>query len=59
MIWPSPLRNADWLLRMLGETIDGPLPLLLLLVAFAGGIVALMITPREEEPQIVVPMAVS
>ena len=35
----------------------GPLPLLLLLVALVGGIVALAITPREEEPQIVVPMA--
>jgi multidrug efflux pump subunit AcrB len=42
---------------MLSATIESPLPLLLLLVAFAGGIVALMITPREEEPQIVVPMA--
>jgi multidrug efflux pump subunit AcrB len=42
---------------MLGATIESPLPLLLLLVAFAGGIVALVITPREEEPQIVVPMA--
>jgi multidrug efflux pump subunit AcrB len=37
--------------------MKGPLPLLLLLVAFVGGIVALMITPREEEPQIIVPLA--
>jgi multidrug efflux pump subunit AcrB len=37
--------------------MEGPLPLLLLLFAFAGGIVALMITAREEEPQIVVPIA--
>ena len=42
---------------MLAATMEGPLPLLLLLVAFVGGIVALMITPREEEPQIIVPMA--
>ncbi|MEE4601457.1 MAG: efflux RND transporter permease subunit, partial [Desulfobacteraceae bacterium] len=42
---------------MLGATIEGPLPLFVLLVAFVGGIVALMITAREEEPQIVVPMA--
>jgi multidrug efflux pump subunit AcrB len=28
-----------------------------LLAALAGGIVALLITPREEEPQIIVPMA--
>ncbi len=53
----SSTQKPDWLSRMLGATIQGPLPLLLLLVAFAGGIVALMITPREEEPQIVVPMA--
>ncbi len=50
-------QRSDWLSRMLGATMEGPLPLLLLLVAFAGGIVALMITAREEEPQIVVPMA--
>ncbi len=42
---------------MLGITMQGPLPLLLLLVALVGGIVALMITAREEEPQIIVPMA--
>ena len=33
------------------------MPLLLLLVALVGGAVALAITPREEEPQIVVPVA--
>ncbi len=53
----STTQKTDWLSRMLGATIEGSLPLLLLIVAFAGGIVALMITPREEEPQIVVPMA--
>src|SRR5210317_1680139 len=53
----STTQRSDWLSRMLGATIEGPLPLLLLLVAFAGGIVALMITAREEEPQIIVPMA--
>jgi multidrug efflux pump subunit AcrB len=42
---------------MLAATMEGPLPLLLLLVAFVGGIVALIVTPREEEPQIIVPMA--
>ncbi len=35
----------------------GPLPLLLLFGALVGGAVALVITPREEEPQIIVPMA--
>jgi multidrug efflux pump subunit AcrB len=56
MAEPDP-RNPDWLSRLLEGTLRGPLPLLLLLVAFAGGIVALMVTAREEEPQIVVPMA--
>ena len=53
----SITQRSDWLSRMLGATMEGPLPLLLLIFAFAGGIVALMITAREEEPQIVVPMA--
>ena len=53
----STTQRSDWLSRMLAATMEGPLPLLLLLVAFAGGIVALMITAREEEPQIVVPLA--
>ena len=52
-----PTQRSDWLSRMLGATMEGPLPLFVLLVAFVGGIVALMLTPREEEPQIVVPMA--
>ena len=33
------------------------LPLILILLATAVGITALVITPREEDPQIVVPMA--
>ena len=49
--------RQDWLSRLLGQTMQGPLPLFLLLVAFVGGIVAIMITAREEEPQIIVPMA--
>ncbi len=42
---------------MLGTTMDGPLPVLLLVAALLSGLVALVITPREEEPQIVVPLA--
>jgi multidrug efflux pump subunit AcrB len=52
----SPPR-PDWLSRMLTAVMQSPLPLLLLLAAMAAGIVALLITPREEEPQIVVPLA--
>jgi multidrug efflux pump subunit AcrB len=53
----SSPQKPDWLSRMLAVTIEGPLPLLILLAALIGGIVALVITPREEEPQIVVPLA--
>ena len=49
--------KPDWLSRLLTATLEGPLPLLILLTALVGGIVALVITPREEEPQIIVPMA--
>ncbi|MCP4626584.1 MAG: efflux RND transporter permease subunit [bacterium] len=49
--------KPDWLSRLLTATLQGSLPMLLLLAALAGGIVALLITPREEEPQIIVPMA--
>lgn len=38
------------------STIKSPLTLLMLLAAFAVGIMALMAIPREEEPQISVPM---
>ncbi|MGB5746810.1 MAG: efflux RND transporter permease subunit [Desulfobacterales bacterium] len=51
------LQRPDWLSQVLGKTMQGPLPLFLLLVAFVGGMVALLITAREEEPQIIVPIA--
>jgi multidrug efflux pump subunit AcrB len=43
--------------RLVRAFITGPLSPLLLFVAAAAGIVAMLATPREEEPQIVVPMA--
>jgi multidrug efflux pump subunit AcrB len=43
--------------RFLGRFMDGPLPAMLMLFAMAVGVAALLITPREEEPQIVVPLA--
>ena len=49
--------KEDWLSRMLSVAMQGPLPLMFLLLAFAGGVIALLVTPREEEPQIIVPMA--
>ena len=53
----SASQKLDWLARLLAATMTGPLPVLLLLGALAGGAVALVITPREEEPQIIVPIA--
>ncbi|MCC7410087.1 MAG: efflux RND transporter permease subunit [Gammaproteobacteria bacterium] len=43
--------------RLVAGAMAGPLPLLVMVLAFAVGAVALLITPREEEPQIVVPLA--
>jgi multidrug efflux pump subunit AcrB len=41
---------------MVKATLGGGVPLTLFLLAMAAGIFALQMTPREEEPQIVVPM---
>ena len=42
--------------RMVRSTLGGGVPLTIFLLAMAAGIAALQFTPREEEPQIVVPM---
>ncbi len=38
------------------RALDGRIPLLLLFAGFLAGTLSLRYTPREEEPQIVVPM---
>ena len=43
--------------RILSRTLTGGLPLVFMLVALLLGVFALLVTPREEEPQIVVPSA--
>jgi len=43
--------------RIIDLFLRGELPPLLVALSLAGGVVALVVTPREEEPQIVVPMA--
>jgi multidrug efflux pump subunit AcrB len=50
---PHPGHIADRLVR---RALDGGIPLLLFVIAIIAGTVALKLTPREEEPQIVVPM---
>ncbi len=42
--------------RMVKSTLGGGVPLTIFLLALVCGVVALKFTPREEEPQIVVPM---
>ena len=43
--------------KLVRASITGPLSPLLIIISIAAGIVAVVFTPREEEPQIVVPMA--
>lgn len=43
--------------RIIDYSLKGPLPLIVGLFAIIAGVAALLITPREEEPQIVVPVA--
>jgi len=43
--------------RIVRSTLSGGVPLTIFLLAIVAGIAALQFTPREEEPQIVVPMA--
>jgi len=42
---------------MIAKVLQGRIPVLIILLAFLSGLLALNLTPREEEPQIVVPMA--
>ena len=42
--------------RLVRRSLDGGIPLFIFIVAILAGLVALQYTPREEEPQIVVPM---
>jgi len=50
-------RASSFLGRVIDLFLVGPLPAVLIAFSLAGGAVALLLTPREEEPQIVVPMA--
>jgi len=56
---PNPGQtSAESLLgRVIDLVLTGHLPALLIVLSLAGGVAALVLTPREEEPQIVVPLA--
>ncbi len=46
-----------FIVAIVGKFLSGPLSILVLAAALAMGLAAVLATPREEEPQIVVPMA--
>ncbi|WP_207061541.1 efflux RND transporter permease subunit [Motiliproteus sp. SC1-56] len=50
------MNKPDWLDRIVEGALGGGLPALIFAVALLAGAIALQWTPREEEPQIVVPM---
>lgn len=49
--------SHHWINRIVEAFLQGNLSVLLILISLIAGIVALAITPREEDPQIVVPIA--
>ena len=54
---PNAARSSSLLGRVIDLFLTGHLPALVIALSLAGGVVALALTPREEEPQIVVPAA--
>ncbi|MEW6273403.1 MAG: efflux RND transporter permease subunit [Thermodesulfobacteriota bacterium] len=53
----TPVQREPLVQRVVRVFVTGPLSPLLLIVAAVAGLVAILATPREEDPQIVVPMA--
>jgi multidrug efflux pump subunit AcrB len=54
---PNPKSETNWISRIVEAFLQGNLSVLLILISLIAGSVALLITPREEDPQIVVPIA--
>ncbi|MFC1597089.1 efflux RND transporter permease subunit [Planctomycetota bacterium] len=50
-------QEHHWLSRIVEVFLRGNLSVLLILISLIAGAIALFVTPREEEPQIVVPLA--
>ncbi len=53
----QPEHPHHWMNRIVTTFLGGNLSVLLILVSLIAGVVALWVTPREEDPQIVVPIA--
>ncbi len=47
----------DWMTKIVETFLKGNLSVLLILISLIAGMAALRLTPREEDPQIIVPMA--
>ena len=47
----------DWMTRIVETFLKGNLSILLIVISLIAGAASLLITPREEDPQIIVPMA--
>ena len=47
----------DWMTRIVETFLKGNLSVLLIVISLIAGAASLLITPREEDPQIIVPMA--
>lgn len=52
-----PTIRQPWTSRVVEVFLRGNLSAMLVVIALIAGVVALVVTPREEEPQIVVPLA--
>ena len=53
----TPAQKHSVVARIVEAFLSGNLSVLMIVVSLIAGIVALWVTPREEEPQIVVPLA--
>ena len=49
--------SSSWLSRVVDGALKGNFAILLIIVSLIAGALALVVTPREEEPQITVPLA--
>lgn len=54
---PESGHEHNWMTRIVVAFLGGNLSVLLILLSLIAGVVALWVTPREEDPQIIVPIA--
>ncbi|MEW6741370.1 MAG: efflux RND transporter permease subunit [Planctomycetota bacterium] len=53
----APASSHSWINRIVEVFVEGPFSILLILLSLVAGAFAVLLTPREEDPQIVVPIA--